>query len=146
MKRTRLLVTATVLAAAALGQAGVAAADDAAADAHALPHPVAGRRRQRNPAAAATTPGNTAPVAVDDRTADVVAGGKVTVKVLANDTDDGLGRPDGETPHLEIATFDERHDQRRPGHPGRHPHDAHRDHPGHRRRHHPAVHLRPHRR
>ncbi len=123
MKRTRLLVTATVLAAAALGQAGVAAADDTTTPAPSpTPTPslaAAGGTTGPNtvgpnttgpaatgPNTVATSPVNTAPVAVDDRAASVVAGGKVTVKVLANDTDDGLGRPSGETPHLEIATFD----------------------------------------
>jgi hypothetical protein len=112
VKRTRLLVTATVLAAAALGQAGVAAADDTATPTPSPTPSPAATAATATPTAAATTPANTAPVAVDDRGGSVVAGGKVTVKVLANDTDDGLGHwPEGEPPHLEIATFDKLTDQ-----------------------------------
>ncbi len=48
---------------------------------------------------------NQPPVAVSDPPVRVVAGRTVTLAVLANDTDDGLGRPAGQTPHLEVATF-----------------------------------------
>jgi hypothetical protein len=50
-------------------------------------------------------PANQAPVAVDDRAVSVVAGRSVVLDVLRNDTDDGLGRPVGEPPHLEVAAF-----------------------------------------
>ena len=85
-----------MLAAAALGQAGVAAADDTATPTPSPTPSPAGRRRNGHTHRCRDDTGNTAPVAVDDRAASVVAGGKVTVKVLANDTDDGLGRPAGE--------------------------------------------------
>ncbi|HYO39895.1 MAG TPA: M15 family metallopeptidase [Nocardioidaceae bacterium] len=42
---------------------------------------------------------------MDDPPVRVVAGSTVTLAPLANDTDDGLGRPAGETPHLEVAAF-----------------------------------------
>ncbi len=41
-----------------------------------------------------------------DDTGSVGAASSVTLPVLANDSDDGLGRPDGERPHLEVAGFD----------------------------------------
>lgn len=55
--------------------------------------------------AAAPVAANTPPVAVDEPPATVVAGQKLTLAVLANDTDDGLGRPAGEQARLEVATF-----------------------------------------
>jgi len=54
-------------------------------------------------AAGEEPPANTPPVAVAD-TATVAAGASVVVPVLANDTDDGLGRPVGEPPALEVVS------------------------------------------
>jgi hypothetical protein len=54
-------------------------------------------------AAGEEPPANTAPVAVAD-TATVAAGASVVVPVLANDTDDGLGRPVGTPPALEVVS------------------------------------------
>jgi hypothetical protein len=52
--------------------------------------------------AAAQQPPNQPPSAAPDE-ATVRAGQAVTVPVLANDTDDGLGRPAGEPPRLEVV-------------------------------------------
>lgn len=54
---------------------------------------------------AAVEPANQPPVAVADQTA-VDAGDSVVVDVLANDTDDGLGRPESEQPRLEVVAVD----------------------------------------
>ena len=45
---------------------------------------------------------NQAPVAAPDQ-ASVEAGASVALQVLDNDTDDGLGRPEGEAPRLEVV-------------------------------------------
>jgi hypothetical protein len=82
---------AILLVAALVTPTGIAAAEDSATP---------------SPSVAVDPPaGNQAPVAVDDPGNTVVAGGAVTIAVLDNDTDDGLGRPAGEVAHLEIATF-----------------------------------------
>ena len=114
MNRRPLLVAALVLSAGVLGQTGAATAEDASpaatpsaaaeASAPAASEPSAATAAEAGATAAAAA--NQAPVATDDA-AGVVAGRTVTVRVLANDTDDGLGRPSGETPHLQIATFDD---------------------------------------
>jgi hypothetical protein len=57
------------------------------------------------PPAGVTPPANQPPVAVDDTGITVVAGGTVTVKVLANDTDDGVDGAGGTT-QLSIKEFD----------------------------------------
>ncbi len=84
MNRNRLTAAALVLTCGVLGQAGVASADGEAT----------------TPTTAAE-PTNTAPVANVD-SAKVEAGKPVTINVLGNDSDDGLGRPSDQTPHLEI--------------------------------------------
>ena len=53
-------------------------------------------------AATAQPTANQPPVATADE-ATVAAGQAVTVPVLANDTDDGLGRPEGEAPRLDVV-------------------------------------------
>ena len=97
-------MAATVVAVMALlGQTaltpGPATADDAAtptASADASPDSGASTTSAR------TAP-NQPPTAVDDL-ATVRAGESVVVPVLDNDTDDGLGRPDGEPPRLELVS------------------------------------------
>ena len=88
MKRTRLLVTATVLAAAAW--AGRCRRRRRHRRATPSPTPSPAAAGNGHPRRCRDDTGQHRPVA-DDRTANAVAGGKVTVKVLANDTDDGLG-------------------------------------------------------
>jgi hypothetical protein len=99
-----------VLACAVLGPASTAVAES-------TPSPSASPTQSPSPAAAPASPAapsagadeppvNQAPVAVDDPAVRLVAGRSAALRVLANDTDDSLGRPAGETPHLEIATFD----------------------------------------
>ncbi|MEP7089244.1 MAG: M15 family metallopeptidase [Nocardioidaceae bacterium] len=102
MKRTRLLATTTVLVAGLVGPLGSGPA--ASAEDPSPPAPSAAASTA--PADPTPAAANTAPVAVDDPASTVVAGRSVTVAVLANDTDDGQGRPAGETQHLEIGTFD----------------------------------------
>jgi hypothetical protein len=92
---------ATVVAAIALvGQAAVtpgpATADDTAS-------PVASASPSPTAAATSSTTANQPPTAVDDLAA-VRAGESVVVPVLENDTDDGLGRPDGEAARLEVVS------------------------------------------
>ena len=86
------LAVAILLVAGLVAPTGTASAEESA-----TPSPAA---------ATETAPANQAPVAVDDRRVTVVAGRTAALKVLANDTDDGLGRPVGQVQHLEIATFD----------------------------------------
>ena len=86
------LAVAILLVAGLVAPTGIASAEESA-----TPSPAA---------ATETAPANQAPVSVDDRRVTVVAGRTAALKVLANDTDDGLGRPVGQVQHLEIATFD----------------------------------------
>jgi hypothetical protein len=55
-----------------------------------------------SPSPSGSPPPNQPPTAVPDE-ATVSAGSSVVVPVLDNDTDDGLGRPEGEVPHLEVV-------------------------------------------
>jgi hypothetical protein len=66
---------------------------------------VAGSPAPAPTSSSALAAANEPPVAVDDARVRLVAGRSVVIDVLANDTDDGLGRPDTDTPHLEVATF-----------------------------------------
>jgi hypothetical protein len=123
MNRTHLIALTTVLACGLVIPAGIASAQDspaptasgspaspAASPASPAVSPAASPTSTSSPSPSATAgaeePVNQAPVAVDDPAVSVVAGRSVARKVLLNDTDDGVGRPAGETPHLEVATFD----------------------------------------
>jgi hypothetical protein len=105
MRRARW--TATALAAALLlgGQAAMADDGDAGSTGEGSGTTAT---TTPSPAADTTSPATTSastnqsPIPVAD-SATVTAGKTVIVDVLANDTDDGLGRPEGETPHLEVV-------------------------------------------
>ncbi len=89
----RVALALTALAALALaGPVGAATGQEQPS-----PGPTVGQQQAR----AANQP----PVATPDE-ATVTAGQAVTVPVLANDTDDGLGRPEGEPPRLEVVAAD----------------------------------------
>ena len=79
-----------------------------APDSSTTPAPASDSAPARQPAAAGDQPMNQPPVALDDHEQRVMAGRSVRLQVLANDTDDGLGRPPDEIPHLEIAWFSPR--------------------------------------
>lgn len=88
MTRPRLLTAAALIGLLLAGPVG-----SATAEGEATPSPTP-----------SPTPGadNQAPVAAPDE-ASVEAGASVTIPVLVNDTDDGLGRAEGEQPHLEVV-------------------------------------------
>ncbi|MDX6298946.1 MAG: hypothetical protein QOF53_160 [Nocardioidaceae bacterium] len=100
MRRNGLLVLATALAAGLLGPVGIAAAENSTTPSPAAP----AKPAAPSPAAPSSSPANQPPVAVDDTGITVAAGRSVTVKVLANDTDDGDAT--GAPTHLQVATFD----------------------------------------
>lgn len=117
MSRARLAVAITAISGLLLGPVGATGAEvfpspspTVTASATA-PVPTQAASPTSDPTAVRDEPVNQPPVAVDDPDVRVVAGRSVTLRVLANDTDDGLGRPPGTPPHLEIATFTPRGDR-----------------------------------
>jgi hypothetical protein len=119
--RSRLLVAIALLGLTLAGQAGTALADPSATGGSpspsaslgtdgsssspspdAAPSGSPGASPSASPSPGGSPGPNQAPIAHDDNTS-VGAGQSVTVDVLANDTDDGQGRPDGTPPHLEVT-------------------------------------------
>ncbi len=90
MTRPRLLTAAVLTGLVLAGPAGIATAEDEPSQAPSAGSP------------SALVEGNEPPTALPDDVT-VEAGTTVTIDVLDNDTDDGLGRPEGEEPRLEVV-------------------------------------------